>query len=144
MKLICQWKDCRCGREGRRVTAIVKGIAILIAFYLAGVALEAWLRLPLTGNVAGMILLALALFSGIVKLEWIEKESGLLLRHMGLFFVPAIVGTIAFADLIKSHWLYVVVGVVPGTLVVMAVSGFVTKGLGRKEENVHDSADMAG
>jgi holin-like protein len=126
------------------VSAIVKGIAILIAFYLAGVALEAWLRLPLPANVTGMILLALALFSGIVKLEWIEKQSGLLLRHMGLFFVPAIVGTIAFADMIRSHWVYVIAGVVPGTLLVMVVSGFVTKGLIRKEKNVHDSADVAG
>ncbi|MFB9274086.1 CidA/LrgA family protein [Cohnella cellulosilytica] len=126
------------------MTAIVKGIAILIAFYLAGVGLEAWLHLPIPANVTGMILLALCLFAGIVKLEWIEKESGLLLRHMGLFFVPAIVGTIAFADLMKTHWLYVVAGVVPGTLLVMAVSGFVTKGLSRKEKEAHDSADVAG
>ncbi len=124
--------------------AIVKGIVILIGFYLTGVGLDAWLHLPLPANVTGMILLAISLFAGIVKLEWIEREAGLLLRHMGLFFVPAIVGTIAFADMLKSHWAYVAAGVVPGTLLVMAVSSLVTKGLSRKGKDVHDSADLAG
>jgi len=121
----------------------VKGIVILILFYLAGVALEAWLHLPLPANVVGMILLALSLFSGIVKLEWIEKESGWLLRHMGLFFVPAIVGTIAFAELLKSHWAYAVAGVVPGTLLVMAVAGWTAKGRHRKEAASDASGSMA-
>ncbi|QTH41893.1 CidA/LrgA family protein [Cohnella sp. LGH] len=58
--------------------------------------------------------------------------------------LPAIVRTIAFADMLKSHWAYVVAGVVPGTLLVMAVSGLVTKGLSRKGKDVHDSADLAG
>mgnify|MGYP001298708617 CR=1 FL=1 len=122
----------------------MKGIAVFVLFYLAGVALEAWLNVPLPANVIGMILLAVALFSGVVKLEWIDRSSGYLLRHMGLFFVPAIVGTIAFADKFRAHWLYVCLGVIPGTLLVMAAAGLVTKGLRGKERSADESADLAG
>jgi len=112
----------------KEVPARMKGIVIFVLFYLAGVALEK----------------AVALFSGAVKLEWIDRASGRLLRHMGLFFVPAIVGTIAFADLFRTHWLYVGLGVVPGTLLVMAVTGLATKKLSGKGRAADESADLAG
>jgi len=120
----------------KEVPARMKGIVIFVLFYLAGVALEKGLHLPLPANVIGMILLAVALFSGAVKLEWIDRASGRLLRHMGLFFVPAIVGTIAFADLFRTHWLYV--------LLVMAVTGLATKKLSGKGRAADESADLAG
>ncbi|XID92369.1 CidA/LrgA family protein [Paenibacillaceae bacterium WGS1546] len=123
--------------------AFLRGLAILIVFYFAGVAIETYLNVPLPANVIGMILLAAALFAGLVKLEWIESGSRFMLRHMSLFFVPAIVGTIAFADRIGEHWIFVVLGIVPGTLLVMAATGLVTKALQRKEESPDDAARMA-
>ncbi|WP_307337828.1 CidA/LrgA family protein [Caldalkalibacillus uzonensis] len=45
-----------------------------------------------------MLLLFLALWSGMMKLEWVEQAADLHLKHMTLFFIPPIVGIVYFAD----------------------------------------------
>jgi holin-like protein len=67
----------------------------------------------------------LALAAGAVRLAWIEESSELLLAHLALFFIPAGVGVMVHFDLLKVHWLPLVVATVVSTFVVMAVTGWV-------------------
>lgn len=111
----------------------MKGIAILVIFYWAGVRLEDWLHLPLPGNIVGLLLLLTALKMKLVKLEWTASSAQLGLRHMGLFFIPAIVGASVLLPQFAEDWLPIGVGLVVSTLIVMAVTGLVTKYWRRKE-----------
>jgi holin-like protein len=100
------------------------GLAILLAFNLLGLALQKWARVPLPGNVIGLVLFTACLFAGVVKLEWVEGAAQFLLRHMLLFFAPVIVGVIAFEALLRREWLAVTVGLVGSWLAVLLATGW--------------------
>lgn len=67
-----------------------------------------------------MVLLWGALEAGIVRLSWLQDGAGLLLGWLGLLFVPAGVGFIAFLD---AGWVWA------AALAVSALGGLVTVGL---------------
>jgi holin-like protein len=105
----------------------MRGMVIFTIYYLLGAAIERGLSVPLPANVIGLILLAVSLFSGWIKLEWVDAGSRLAIRHMGLLFVPAIVGAVAYANELRSEWLSLAVSIVPGTLLTMLAVGAVIK-----------------
>lgn len=102
---------------------MIRGMACLLAFQGAGELISRGLGWPFPGNVIGMGLLLFALLSGLIKLEWLEDASELLLSHLAMFFVPAGVGVMVYADLIAAEWLPIVVATLVSTFVVMAVTG---------------------
>lgn len=110
------------------VPLALPGFAIILAFDLLGLLLH-YVGVPLPGHVLGMVLLAIALFTGWVKLEWIEQTSAFLLRHMLLFFVPSVVGIITYASLLKSAWLGIGGGIVVSVLASLIVTGLVANWL---------------
>lgn len=119
------------------------GAIIFIAFHLAGVWIKTWLPIPLPANVIGLIMLTIALSAKVIKLSWVEDCGRLALKHMGLFFIPAIVGTMAFAKLFAPHLLSIAVSLAASTCLVMLVTGLVVKHSGGKEHNRDESRTMA-
>lgn len=109
------------------------GIAILLCFNLIGMLLQISLNVPLPGNVIGLILFTVALFTKLIKLEWVETTAEWLTGHMLLFFTPSVVGTMVFFPLIASNWLSIGIGVTGSTLVVLLVTAFVTSKLQKRE-----------
>jgi holin-like protein len=108
------------------------GLAILVLFYFAGVALHDYARVPLPGNVLGMLLLFAALCLRLVKLRWVEGAAGVLLRNMMLFFVPVIVSVMGQSAALQANWLPVLGGMTASTFVTMAVAGWTGRLLLRK------------
>ncbi|CAI6083737.1 CidA/LrgA family protein [Cohnella sp. JJ-181] len=119
------------------------GFAVLLGFNLLGLVAEHALRIPIPGNVLGLILFTASLFLRLVKLEWVERSAELLTRHMMLFFVPFIVGTIAFLPMLRENGLAIIVSLVGSTLLVMLVAGGVAARVGRSapQEPVSGSAE---
>lgn len=107
------------------------GLAILLAFNLIGIGLQTSLHIPLPGNVIGLILFTIALFTKLIKLEWVEQTANWFTGHMMLFFLPFVVGTMAFFPLIGANWLSIGAGVIGSTVLVLIVTGFVTSKLQR-------------
>lgn len=103
------------------------GFLILIVFNMLGVWLHNLLGIPLPGNVLGLILFLLALWTKTIRLEWVEKSAQFLLDHMLLFFIPYVVGIIAFFPLIGEHWFSMLTGTLGSTLAVLFVTGYVAK-----------------
>jgi holin-like protein len=108
---------------------------ILFACQLVGEALREILELPIPGPVIGMFLLAVALClaerdkkrkasRGDKRLS-LERTAETLISNMGLLFVPAGVGIIAEADLLRQEWLPIVAALVGSTLLSILVTGFV-------------------
>jgi holin-like protein len=104
-------------------------LLVLLAFLLAGNALASFARLPLPGSVAGMLLLAAALHFRWVPEVWVEPAAGLLLRHMGLLFVPPGVGLMLQYDLLRREWLPIVLGSAASTVAVVLVVGWLQQRL---------------
>lgn len=81
-----------------RALRVLAGGALLYAFLLLGTGLGDLLGLPLPGSVLGMVLLWGALEAGVVRLEWLQDGALTLLGLLGLLFVPAGAGFVAFVD----------------------------------------------
>ncbi len=81
------------------------------------------LRLPLPGNVAGLLLMFVALLAGVVPLRLVERGAGLLVGQMPLFFVPIAAGVMSLGPLLpQSGWAVLVV------LALSTANGFVVTG----------------
>ncbi|HKZ03879.1 MAG TPA: CidA/LrgA family protein [Methylomirabilota bacterium] len=96
----------------------------LLALNDAGYAMASALRLPLPGNLVGMLLLLGLLVTGAVPLRWIEGSAALLTRHLAFFFIPITVGLMSFADLFLETGPAILV-----TLVLSAAAGIWAVGL---------------
>ncbi|WP_019423162.1 CidA/LrgA family protein [Paenibacillus sp. OSY-SE] len=105
------------------------GFAILLSFNILGVWLHNLLHLPLPGNVLGLVLFLIALGMKWIKLEWVEHSAQFLLDHMLLFFIPYVVGIVAFMPVLEAHWVSISAGIVGSTLIVLWVTGFVASKL---------------
>ena len=100
-----------------------KEFAVLASLYMLGDFLSHWLGLLLPGSIVGMLLLLILLFSGILKLEQIEKLSDALLRHLNLLFLPAAVGIMVYAKNFSGNIIEILLIVLFSTVVVLAVTG---------------------
>lgn len=108
------------------------GFAILLAFHLLGLLIQNATSLPLPANVIGLILFTACLFLKIVKIEWVEQSAQFLLKHMLLFFLPFVVGTMAYFSEIRDSALAIVGGILLSTMLSLAVTGWLTQWLERR------------
>ncbi|MBW7473352.1 CidA/LrgA family protein [Paenibacillus oenotherae] len=117
----------------------MRGFAIIIGFDGLGWLLHTLAGVPLPSHVLGLLLLAAALFLNIVRVEWVEGCAALLTGHFMLFFVPLLVGAIAFLPLIGDSWLAAAVSVTAGTAAIMLATGFAAERLmSRGREKGHE------
>lgn len=110
---------------------LLAGLALLLAFQLAGEGVAPLLPLPIPGPVVGMVLLLTALGLRVVKLEWVKGAADVLLSRMGLFFVPAGVGVIAHTELLRREWMPIVAALLVSTVAVLAATGFTERAVAR-------------
>lgn len=112
------------------------GIILIIS--LLGEALHALLPLPVPASVYGLVLLFVALLTGVIKLRQVEKAADIMIELMPLFFVPPGVSLItSWAD-ISGLIVPFIITVAVSTVAVMGVTGRVTQavmriGKGREE-----------
>jgi holin-like protein len=110
---------------------LLTSLGVLVAFALLGDALADVARLPLPGSVTGMLLLAGALRAKLLPETAVEPAATLLLRHMGLMFVPPGVGLMVHAGLLAREWMPIVAASAVSTLAVMLVTGLVHRRMAR-------------
>jgi len=100
-----------------------RGLAIIFGFYFLGELLSGTFSLMIPGSVLGMVLLTTALFTGGIRVEWVEKEAGFFVKHMSILFIPPGAGIVLYLDLIKSELLPIATAIVLGffaTLIITA------------------------
>ena len=78
-------------------------IALIFVLCLAGEWIAALLPVAFPASVISMVLLMLLLMTGVIKQRQIQTVSNFLVVNMGLFFVPALVGTLAYVDVLKAQ-----------------------------------------
>lgn len=119
---------------------MLQAFTTLLGFQLIGEALARTLQLPVPGPVVGMLLLlvALVLRRGTPP-AWLEPSSNALLQHLGLLFVPAGIGIIAYTSLLARGWLPILLTLVLSTVLTLAATALTLKlllavGLGGRDE----------
>lgn len=110
----------------------IKQFLIILLFTLLGEALAYVLPLPIPAAIYGLVLLFLALCTGLLKPEHIEETARFLLQIMSILFVAPTVGILAQWGLIAPNLVPILVITIVSTVVVFAVSGLVTRALLKK------------
>ena len=101
--------------------------ARIMGFCLAGELLRALLPLPIPAGIYGLVLLAAALLTGLVKLEQVKQTGDFLSSLFPLLFIPTVVGVMEVWDLLGENLIPLLIALVPVTWVVMAAAGRVTQ-----------------
>ena len=111
---------------------MLRGMAVLMAFQLAGELLAAGFHAPVSGPIIGMALLVLwmMIVSGRVH-DAVASASDALLANMAVLFVPIGVGAMAYGEVFRQHWLLIAIAVVIGTAVTIATTALTAKFLSR-------------
>ncbi len=119
----------------------LKEIVWIIAFTFIGEALNAILPLPVPAGVYGLILLLIALMTGLVKLSDVESTSNFLLDTMTMMFIPAAVGIMSVMDIFLPVLLPYLVMIVASTVIVMVSTGLVATFILNRSKSSVDSKE---
>ncbi|MGC2619233.1 MAG: CidA/LrgA family protein [Acidobacteriaceae bacterium] len=106
----------------------LRGFAIILGFLLLGILLHR-LGVPIPGGVLGLLLFFLAMLSGLVRLEWVERTAGLLLRYMALMFVPLTVGLMDMGPILSRNAVPILASLVVSTVAVVLTTGLLGRWL---------------
>ncbi|WP_300366601.1 CidA/LrgA family protein [Brachyspira sp.] len=74
---------------------LIKQFSIIFLIYSISDIFSKVLKLPIPGNVLGMMLMFILLLFGIIKESHINEASNILISNMALLFIP---GTLAIID----------------------------------------------
>ena len=106
----------------------------IVVFSFGGERLKFVIPLPVPASIYGLLLLLLALVTGILRLESVKETSKFLIEIMPLMFIPAAVGLLESWEALSGILIQVLTATVVSTVLVMGVSGMVTQALIRKKQ----------
>ena len=107
-------------------------------FSLLGELLEAVIPLPIPAAIYGLVLLLLALMTGILKEKQVAEVSAFLISILPVLFVPPLAKILLYWGLIRPHIAAISIICVVSTVFIFAVSGLVTKWLQGKKRGQKD------
>ena len=110
----------------------LKQIVYILLFTLMGQVLERVVPFPIPGAIYGLVLLFLALCTGLVKVERIKTVGNWLIGIMGIFFVAPVVNLLDSWAAVKDMLLPVLCITIVSTVAVFGAAGLVTQWLRRK------------
>ena len=100
-------------------------IFLLVLLQLIGESIVQVSGLPVPGAVIGLVLLyAILAWRGEVA-EEMSRTSGFLLQNLGVLFVPAGVGVIAYLPLIAAQWFNILFVLIVSVCSTIAITGLV-------------------
>jgi len=106
---------------------IFREAIIILGIYLVGELISKGFSLPLPGNIIGMIILLVLLFTKVIKVEKIESISTFFLDHLSFFFIPAGVGLISSFSSIKDSLIYILLLCLITTAIVVISTGTIVQ-----------------
>jgi holin-like protein len=111
---------------------MLRGLAVLLVFQLAGEVLTHLLELPVPGPVVGMVLLLLALELRLPQRDGLRAASGGLLATLSLLFVPAGVGIVQHLPRLGAEWPALAASLLVSTAATVAATGWIAARLLRR------------
>lgn len=112
----------------------IKQVAIILLIAFCGELLRLLIPLPIPASIYGLLLMLLALGTGLVKLEMVKGAGTFLIEIMPVMFIPAAAGLLESWGILAPVWLPVITITVTSTVLVMAVSGLVAQWIIRRDK----------
>lgn len=116
-----------------KLVTIFIQILFISLFFFVGAVIKEFISIPLPASMIGLAFLLLALFTGVVKLEWIEKGANFLLAELLLFFIPSAVGIVNYNEIMSWQGLELVLIIAVSTFIVMAATAFTADFIQKKQ-----------
>ncbi len=112
----------------------LKQFLIILAISLVGEILKAVLPLSIPASIYGMVLLFIALLSGLIKLEQVRDTGKFLIEIMPVMFVPAGVGLMSSWGVLAPVLLPVSIITVITIFTVMGATGVISQFIIRRSK----------
>lgn len=106
------------------VLKVTAQLLFLIGLWWISALIQQYFHLPISAGVIGLILLLLALMSGMMKLVWIKSGADFILAELVLMFIPCVVGLVKYKQLFITQGWQLILAVVLGTLCVMVMTAY--------------------
>ncbi|ROP60198.1 holin-like protein [Enterobacter sp. BIGb0383] len=108
-------------------------VVLYAGLFVVAEYLVAWLHLPLPANLVGMLILLMLILCRIVPLRWVRAGAAWLLAEMLLFFVPAVVAVVNYAQLLMVDGWRICLVIALSTLLVLGATAWVVDKVYRYE-----------
>ena len=112
----------------------IKQLLWILLFSALGELLQAVIPLPIPAAIYGLVLLLIALCTGLLKAEAIADTAHFIIAAMPLLFVAPAVSILGYWDILSPNLVSILLVMILSTVIVFAVSGLMTKWLSRKED----------
>lgn len=96
---------------------MIKGSFYILLFYFIGELLSKLMHGFIPGSVLGMVLLFLALFFKLLKPDKVQSVATVLTKNMAVFFVPAGVGLMVYAELVSKSFVAIIAAIAGSTVI---------------------------
>lgn len=106
------------------VLKVTAQLLFLIGLWWISALIQQYFHLPISAGVIGLILLLLALMSGMMKLVWIKSGADFILAELVLMFIPCVVGLVKYKQLFITQGWQLILAVVLGTICVMVMTAY--------------------
>ena len=116
----------------------VRQFCIILLMSVLGEVLHTCINLPVPASVYGLVIMLVALLTGILKIDQVKGAADFMVEIMPVMFVPAGAGLLTAWGALKPICGPVLVITVVSTVVVMVVTGRVTQGIIRMERRGKD------
>lgn len=97
---------------------------IILLILLSGEIIQRYFNLSIPSTIIGMVILLIFLLLKIIKMEWVDGISKILLDNLSLLFIPAGVAIINEFQVLKGNLLPIITTVAITTIIVILVTGY--------------------
>lgn len=101
---------------------LVIGIILLISKMI-----ESFIPIPMPASVIGLVLMFIALSTGIIKLGEVEGVGSALTNNIGFLFVPAGVSVIKSLGILSQSPILIILLIIISTILLLLCTGFVSQ-----------------
>lgn len=116
---------------------LIRQCLILFGCLAAGEVIVLFTEIPLPSSIIGMLLLFLALVTGILKLQWIKGLTDILLSNISFFFIPSGVALMMYFDVIRAQWMPIIVSIAVSFLLVVISTGVTHTLIAKLQDKIH-------
>jgi holin-like protein len=112
----------------------IRQFMIILTISFIGEVLKYFIPLPIPASIYGLVILFIALETGILRLSSVRDTAKFLIEIMPLMFIPAGVGLLDSWGVLRPVLIPVFIITVVSTILVMAAAGRVTQYVIRAEK----------
>ncbi|MDW8545030.1 antiholin-like murein hydrolase modulator LrgA [Staphylococcus pseudoxylosus] len=110
-------------QHSKRYNFFHQALVIAIIMLISNI-IESFMPIPMPASVIGLVLLFIALCTGIIKLGQVEKVGTTLTNNIGFLFVPAGVSVINSLGILSTSPILIVLLIIISTLLLLLCTGF--------------------